>query len=44
MATDPNGNFLANLPILDEKKYDNWCKKMKVVFEYQDVLDSVQNG
>jgi len=32
MATNPNRNFLTNLPIFDEKKYDNWCKQKKIVF------------
>jgi len=44
MATHNNGNFPANLPILNGKNYDNWCKQMKVVFGFQDVWDLVENG
>lgn len=32
MTFDPNEHFLANLPILNDKNYDNWCKQMNVVF------------
>ncbi|XP_073227077.1 uncharacterized protein [Cicer arietinum] len=39
-----NGNFPRNLPILDGKNCDKWCKQMKVVFEYQDVWDLVKLG
>jgi len=44
MATHPNRNFFANLPILDGKNYDDWCKQMKVIFGYQVICDLVQNG
>ena len=39
-----NGNFPANLPVLDGKNYDHWCIKMKVIFGFQDVLDVIKNG
>jgi hypothetical protein len=44
MATFSNGQFPANLPILDGKNYDRWSKQMKVVFGYQDVMEQVTNG
>ncbi|KAK2435242.1 hypothetical protein QL285_020317 [Trifolium repens] len=44
MATFNNGQFPANLPVLDGKNYDRWSKQMKVVFGYQDVMDQVTNG
>ncbi|PNX76275.1 hypothetical protein L195_g032220, partial [Trifolium pratense] len=44
MATYNNGQFPANLPILDGKNYDSWSKQMKVLFNYQDVMDQVTNG
>ncbi|CAJ2677087.1 unnamed protein product [Trifolium pratense] len=44
MATFNNGQFPANLPVLDGKNYDNWSKQMKVLFNYQDVMDQVING
>ncbi|XP_050914572.1 uncharacterized protein LOC127129430 [Lathyrus oleraceus] len=36
-----NDKIPTNLPILDSKNYDKWCKKMKVLFGYQDVLDVI---
>lgn len=39
----PNGNFTANIPILNCKNDENWCKQMKVVFCYQDIWDLVKN-
>ncbi|KAK2380157.1 hypothetical protein QL285_067878 [Trifolium repens] len=44
MATFNNGQFPANLPVLDGKNYDRWSKQMKVVFGYQDVMDQVTDG
>ncbi|XP_045828918.1 uncharacterized protein LOC123920669 [Trifolium pratense] len=44
MATFNNGQFPANLPILDGKNYDNWSKQMKVLFNYQDVMEQVISG
>ncbi|MCH97800.1 hypothetical protein A2U01_0018796, partial [Trifolium medium] len=44
VAMGGNGVFLGNLSILTAKNYDNWCKQMKVVFEFQDVWDMVSNG
>ncbi|PNX69977.1 hypothetical protein L195_g057015, partial [Trifolium pratense] len=44
MATYNNGQFPANLPILDGKNYDSWSKQMKVLFNYQDVMDHVTNS
>ncbi|PNX78604.1 hypothetical protein L195_g034582 [Trifolium pratense] len=44
MTSHPNGHFLANLPILNGKNYDNWCKQMKVVFCYQDLWSLVTEG
>src|ERR1051325_5064726 len=34
----------TNLPILDSKNYDKWCKQMKVLFGYQEVLKVVNDG
>ncbi|XP_045810509.1 uncharacterized protein LOC123904949 [Trifolium pratense] len=44
MATFNNGQFPANLPVLDGKNYDNWSKQMKVLFNYQDVMEQVISG
>lgn len=33
-----------NLPILNGKNYENWCKQMNVVFCYQYLWDLVKNG
>ncbi|GAU28814.1 hypothetical protein TSUD_21510 [Trifolium subterraneum] len=44
MGTYGNGAFPGNLPILNGKNYDTWCKQMKVVFGFQDVWDLVQSG
>ncbi|GAU22960.1 hypothetical protein TSUD_247040 [Trifolium subterraneum] len=44
MGTYGNGAFPGNLPILNGKNYDTWCKQMKVVFGFQDVWDLVQGG
>ncbi|MCI82866.1 hypothetical protein A2U01_0104140, partial [Trifolium medium] len=33
-----------NLPILNNKNYDNWCKQMKVVFCAQDMRNLVTGG
>ncbi|MCI00852.1 hypothetical protein A2U01_0021874, partial [Trifolium medium] len=43
-GTYANGTFPGNLPILNGKNYDSWCKQMKVVFGFQDVWDLVQGG
>lgn len=39
-----NERILANLLIHDVKNYDKWCKQMKALFVYQDVLDMIKNG
>ncbi|KAK2458009.1 hypothetical protein QL285_005216 [Trifolium repens] len=39
-----NGHFPMNLPILTGNNNDNWCKKMKVVFCYQDMWNLVTEG
>ncbi|AES74949.1 hypothetical protein MTR_6g018260 [Medicago truncatula] len=44
MVSTFNGNFSGNLPILDGKNYDKWCKQMKMVFWYQDARDLVKFG
>ncbi|WJX25474.1 hypothetical protein P8452_14509 [Trifolium repens] len=44
MGTYGNGAFPGNLPILNGKNYDSWCKQMRVVFGFQDVWDLVQGG
>ncbi|GAU43423.1 hypothetical protein TSUD_334860 [Trifolium subterraneum] len=44
MGTYGNGAFPDNLPILNGKNYDSWCKQMKVVFGFQDVWDLVSSG
>lgn len=44
MNSYPNEHFLANLPILNGKNYENWCKQVGVVFSYQDLWDLVKNG
>ena len=45
MATNhPNGHFPANLLILKNNNYENWCKQIKVVFCYQDLWDLVKEG
>ncbi|GAU40628.1 hypothetical protein TSUD_190050 [Trifolium subterraneum] len=44
MGTYGNGDFPGNLPILNGKNYDSWCKQMKVVFGFQDVWDLVSSG
>jgi hypothetical protein len=43
MASLLIGNSSKNRPILDVNNYDNKCKQMKVVFEYQNVLDIVKS-
>jgi len=37
-------NLPGTLPILDGKIYDRWYKQMKVLFGFQDVLESVHSG
>lgn len=44
MTSHTNGHFPINLPILNGKNYDNWCKQMNVVLCYQEVWDRVKNG
>ncbi|XP_050916184.1 uncharacterized protein LOC127131298 [Lathyrus oleraceus] len=39
-----NDKIPTNLPILDSKNYDKWCKQMKVLFDYQDVLYVITTG
>lgn len=38
-----NGYFPANLPTLDGKNYDNWCRQLKVILGFQDVWELVTN-
>ncbi|XP_050878661.1 uncharacterized protein LOC127082466 [Lathyrus oleraceus] len=38
-----NEYFPMNLPILNGKNYENWCKQMKRVFYYQYIWDLVKN-
>lgn len=44
MGQNNNGNFPANLPILDGKNWDRWRIQMKVIMGYQEVIDIVENG
>lgn len=44
MNSVSNERIPANLPILNAKNYDKWCKQMKVLFGYQDVLEVIKNG
>ncbi|XP_019414595.1 PREDICTED: uncharacterized protein LOC109326358 [Lupinus angustifolius] len=39
-----SGNFLANLPILDEKNWNKWRVQMKALMGYQEVDEIVENG
>lgn len=39
-----NGNFPANLPILDGKNWNKWSVQMKVIFAYQEVQEVVDEG
>ncbi|XP_057423633.1 uncharacterized protein LOC130717434 [Lotus japonicus] len=39
-----NGNIPANLPIFDGKNWDQWCSKMRVIFNFQEVGDYVDGG
>src|ERR1044072_1204818 len=34
----------TNLPILDFKNYNKWCKQMKILFGYQEVFEVVNDG
>ncbi|GAU37126.1 hypothetical protein TSUD_278780 [Trifolium subterraneum] len=36
--------FPANLPVFKGENYDRWCAQMKVIFRFQDVLETVING
>lgn len=38
-----NGNYPANLLVLDGKNYEKWCIQMKVLFGYQEVHDIVKS-
>lgn len=38
-----NERTLTNLSIVDAKNYNNWYKEMKVLFDYQDVLEVIKN-
>lgn len=47
MAGSSNGSsgyFPTNLPILDNKNWEEWCVKMEVIFGFQDVSEIVKNG
>lgn len=39
-----NERIPTNLSIRDVKNYEKSCKKMKVLFGYQDVLEVIKNG
>ncbi|KHN44538.1 hypothetical protein glysoja_041736, partial [Glycine soja] len=39
-----NGNFPANLPILEGKNWNKWSVQMKVIFAYQEVQEVVDEG
>ncbi|XP_019451915.1 PREDICTED: uncharacterized protein LOC109354013 [Lupinus angustifolius] len=39
-----NSGFTMTLPTLDSKNYEIWHIQMKVLFDYQEVLEIVQNG
>jgi hypothetical protein len=43
-STSCNGEFTVHLPIFDIKNYDQWVAKMKVIFNFQDVLEIVNDG
>lgn len=38
-----NEGITVNLPILSEKNYEKWCKQMKVLSVYHDVLEVTKN-
>ncbi|XP_057459178.1 uncharacterized protein LOC130749832 [Lotus japonicus] len=44
MGQSNNGNFPANLPVLDGKNWDRWRIQMKVIMGFQEVIDIVENG
>ena len=37
-----NGNFSAFMLVLKGKNYDDWCAKVNVIFQFQDVTKVVQ--
>lgn len=39
-----NERIFANIHILNAKNDDKWCKQIKVLFGYQDVLEVIKNG
>lgn len=44
MTSISNERIYANLYIPNVKNYNKWCKQMKVLFDYQDVLDVIKNS
>lgn len=44
VIANSGSNLMGNLPIRDGKNWERWCTQMEVVFDYQDVLEIVQNG
>ena len=38
------GNILAQLLVLDGNNWERWHIQMKVLFEFQDVMEVVKNG
>lgn len=44
MAASNGGSFPACLPILDAKNYSKWCIQMRVLLDYQEVLEIVMGG
>lgn len=43
MNSVSNERIPANLPSLDAKNYNKWCKQMKVLFGYHDILEVIKN-
>jgi hypothetical protein len=39
-----SSQFPANLPVFKGENYDRWCAQMKVIFRFQDVLETVNDG
>ncbi|XP_051144003.1 uncharacterized protein LOC127260332 [Andrographis paniculata] len=39
-----NSSTQLFVPILEGKNYNRWSTQMKVLFDYQDLLDTIENG
>lgn len=37
-------NNFPDIPMIDGKNYDNWCKQMRVLFGFKDVLEVAYTG